>query len=128
MELAETLARHERLKASETIAERVLEDKNLILEYQKKMAENREVLGKWRRKNVTELEAEKSYLYLGGFFVKLPQHKVREIVKKDQERLKNWENATRKRMKEGISQLQKIIPSERPAAVVDLLLKETKSP
>mmetsp|Transcript_22220 Transcript_22220/g.31115 ORF Transcript_22220/g.31115 Transcript_22220/m.31115 type:complete len:136 (-) Transcript_22220:176-583(-) len=115
---------HGQLKEAETISEQILQDKNLILEYQKRMAANRELLSKYRREE--GYRDKLYYVYLGGFFVKLPGAKIQSIVKKDQDRLKEWIELARRNVKNGLRKLQQIRPSERPRGVVDLLLKESK--
>eukprot|EP00954_Amorphochlora_amoebiformis_P017663 1320594-Amorphochlora_amoeboformis.AAC.1 len=52
-------------------------DSNQILQYQQRIADNRELLGKYRRKELPN----KSYIYLGGFFLKLPGPRIEQIVK-----------------------------------------------
>mmetsp|Transcript_1826 Transcript_1826/g.4211 ORF Transcript_1826/g.4211 Transcript_1826/m.4211 type:complete len:140 (-) Transcript_1826:297-716(-) len=117
--VTETLRRQARLAEAEALAEAVLQDQNQVLEYQKRQAANRELLAKWRR----EKSPEKAYMYLGGFFLKLPTAHINSVVQKDQDRLQEWIDVTRSKIKHNMAELQRILPSERPKKVVELLLK-----
>ncbi|GAB5358300.1 hypothetical protein AAMO2058_000446100 [Amorphochlora amoebiformis] len=111
------------LAEAERIAERVLQDKKAILQYQQRIADNRELLGKYRRKELPN----KSYIYLGGFFLKLPGPRIEQIVKQDQERLGKWVDGTRVNMKKNLARVNQLLPSERPAHIVELLTKDVKN-
>uniref|UniRef100_A0A7S2TQL7 P53 and DNA damage-regulated protein 1 n=1 Tax=Lotharella oceanica TaxID=641309 RepID=A0A7S2TQL7_9EUKA len=122
-DLDEMLKRHEKLVDAEETAGKVFQEKHSVLQFQKRMAANREYLSLARKQELPETQ----HVYLGGFFVELPAKQVQKIVQQDQDRLKAWENKARANIKKNVAKLQSILPSERPPAVVDLLTTESKS-
>uniref|UniRef100_A0A7S3YL71 P53 and DNA damage-regulated protein 1 n=1 Tax=Lotharella globosa TaxID=91324 RepID=A0A7S3YL71_9EUKA len=122
-DLDDMLKRHEKLVEAEETAGKVFQEKHSVLQFQKRMTANREYLSLARKQELPEDQ----YVYLGGFFVKLPAKQAQKIVQQDQSRLKTWETKARSTIKKNVAKLQSILPSERPPAVVDLLTKETKS-
>ncbi|KAF9210422.1 p53 and DNA damage-regulated protein 1 [Podila verticillata] len=93
------------LQQRELIAEDILTNKNLMVDYDRKRNSNREALSKLKK----DLSEEKKvWVNLGDMFVKMPKENVETMIKKDQDTLDSEINDIRQTMKEKVVELEKL--------------------
>ncbi|KAF9320157.1 p53 and DNA damage-regulated protein 1 [Podila horticola] len=93
------------LQQRELIAEDILTNKNLIVEYDRKRNSNREALSKLKK----DLSEEKKvWVNLGDMFVKMPKENIETMIKKDQDTLNTEIDDIRQTMKEKVVELEKL--------------------
>ncbi|KAF9382278.1 p53 and DNA damage-regulated protein 1 [Podila verticillata] len=93
------------LQQRELIAEDILTNKNLIVDYDRKRNSNREALSKLKK----DLSEEKKvWVNLGDMFIKMPKENVETMIKKDQDTLDSEINDIRQTMKEKVVELEKL--------------------
>ncbi|KAF9426691.1 p53 and DNA damage-regulated protein 1 [Podila epigama] len=89
----------------ELIAEDILTNKNLIVDYDRKRNSNREALSKLKKELAEE---KKVWVNLGDMFIKMPKQNVETMIKKDQETLDTEIADIRQTMKEQVVELEKL--------------------
>lgn len=94
----------------EELAEAILTDKEQIKELDHKRNANREALTAIKKCN----DSKKSWMCLGGLFIKYPTRNISETINKDQEELKSEMEDIRKELKEKISMLHKLEGKQQP--------------
>ncbi|KAG0057409.1 p53 and DNA damage-regulated protein 1 [Gryganskiella cystojenkinii] len=93
------------LQQRELVAEEILTNKELIVDYDRRRNSNREALGKLKK----ELGQEKKvWVNLGDMFIKLPKKNVETMIKKDQNTLDGEISDIRQVMKEKVVELEKL--------------------
>ncbi|KAF9295819.1 p53 and DNA damage-regulated protein 1 [Mortierella antarctica] len=93
------------LQQRELIAEDILTNKNLIVDYDRKRNSNREALSKLKK----DLSEEKKvWVNLGDMFIKMPKENVETMIKKDQDTLNTEIDDIRQSMKEKVVELEKL--------------------
>ncbi|KAF8946458.1 p53 and DNA damage-regulated protein 1, partial [Entomortierella lignicola] len=89
----------------ELVAEEILTNRELIVDYDRRRNSNREALSKLKK----ELSQEKKiWVNLGDMFVKLPKQNVETMIKKDQATLDSEISDIRDVMKEKVVELEKL--------------------
>ncbi|ORZ20925.1 hypothetical protein BCR41DRAFT_350572 [Lobosporangium transversale] len=89
----------------EIIAEEILTNKELIVDYDRRRNSNREALSKLKK----ELSSEKKvWVNLGDLFVKMPKQNIETMIRKDQETLDSEITDIREAMKEKVVELEKL--------------------
>ncbi|KAF9999850.1 p53 and DNA damage-regulated protein 1 [Entomortierella chlamydospora] len=89
----------------EFVAEEILTNKELIVDYDRRRNSNREALSKLKKELAQE---KKVWVNLGDMFVKLPKQNVETMIKKDQETLDTEISDIRELMKEKVVELEKL--------------------
>ncbi|KAI7816003.1 hypothetical protein BC939DRAFT_470708 [Gamsiella multidivaricata] len=89
----------------ELVAEEILTNKELIVDYDRRRNSNREALTKLKKDLVQE---KKVWVNLGDLFVKLPKENVETMIKKDQVTLDAEISDIRETMKEKVVELEKL--------------------
>ncbi|KAF9571855.1 p53 and DNA damage-regulated protein 1 [Mortierella alpina] len=93
------------LQKRELIAEEILTNKELIIDYDRRRNSNREALTKLKKDLVQE---KKVWVNLGDMFLKMPKQNVETMIKKDQETLDTEISEIRQLMKEKVVELEKL--------------------
>ncbi|KAG0205393.1 p53 and DNA damage-regulated protein 1 [Mortierella sp. GBA30] len=93
------------LQKRELIAEEILTNKELIVDYDRRRNSNREALSKLKKDLVIE---KKVWVNLGDMFIKMPKQNVETMIKKDQETLDTEISEIRETMKEKVVELEKL--------------------
>ncbi|KAI8599730.1 hypothetical protein EDD21DRAFT_379052 [Dissophora ornata] len=89
----------------EIVAEEILVNRELIVDYDRRRNSNREALTKLKK----DLSQEKKvWVNLGDLFIKLPKQNVETIIKRDQETLDAEIEDVREIMKEKVVELEKL--------------------
>ncbi|KAF9173114.1 p53 and DNA damage-regulated protein 1 [Mortierella sp. AD011] len=89
----------------ELVAEEILTNKELIVDYDRRRNSNREALSKLKKELTQE---KKVWVNMGDMFVKLPKQNVETMIKKDQETLDSEISDIRELMKEKVVELEKL--------------------
>ncbi|PVU90646.1 hypothetical protein BB559_000985 [Furculomyces boomerangus] len=106
----------------EEVAEDVLTDKQLLVDYDRQINSNREGLRKLN--NCKELE-KKSVINLSGLLIQLPTEKSKKIITLNQKNLERSVNQTRDRIKDNTAKLAYLRGDEKTAkTIVDLSLNQ----
>ncbi|GJJ73890.1 hypothetical protein EMPS_06248 [Entomortierella parvispora] len=93
------------LQQRELVAEEILTNKELIIDYDRRRNSNREALGKLKK----DLSKEKKvWVNMGDMFIKMPKPNVETMIKKDQETLDSEIADIRQVMKEKVVELEKL--------------------
>ncbi|KAG9302315.1 hypothetical protein G9A89_008807 [Geosiphon pyriformis] len=97
------------LEERERIAEDVLTNQQLIVDYDRKRNTNREALTKLRRQPAHE---RKLWVNFGDMFIKMENEKVKTLIEKDQKNIDKEIDAVRETVKEKMLQLEKLETGE----------------
>ncbi|KAF9551619.1 p53 and DNA damage-regulated protein 1 [Mortierella hygrophila] len=93
------------LQKRELIAEDILTNKELMVDYDRRRNSNREALSKLKK----ELSQEKKvWVNLGDMFIKLPKENVQTMIKKDQTTLDEEILDIRETMKQKVVELEQL--------------------
>ncbi|KAF8929570.1 p53 and DNA damage-regulated protein 1 [Haplosporangium gracile] len=93
------------LQKRELIAEDILTNKELIVDYDRRRNSNREALSKLKK----ELSQEKKvWVNLGDMFIKMPKENVETMIKKDQTTLDEEISDIRETMKQKVVELEQL--------------------
>ncbi|KAF9135895.1 p53 and DNA damage-regulated protein 1 [Mortierella sp. 14UC] len=93
------------LQKRELVAEDILTNKELMIDYDRRRNSNREALSKLRK----ELSQEKKvWVNLGDMFVKMPKENVETMIRKDQTTLDEEIADIRETMKQKVVELEKL--------------------
>ncbi|KAI1317521.1 p53 and DNA damage-regulated protein 1 [Mortierella claussenii] len=89
----------------ELVAEEILTNKELIVDYDRRRNSNREALTKLKKDLASE---KKVWVNLGDMFIKMPKENVETMIKKDQATLDAEIADIRETMKEKVVELEKL--------------------
>ncbi|KAF0472039.1 p53 and DNA damage-regulated protein 1 [Gigaspora margarita] len=92
------------LAERERIAEDILTNKQLIIDYDRTRNANREALNKLKK----EKDEKKVWVNLGEFFIKMDKNNVKTYIEKDQESLDSGISSLRETVKEKMAELEKL--------------------
>ncbi|RIB30164.1 hypothetical protein C2G38_2027058 [Gigaspora rosea] len=92
------------LAERERIAEDILTNKQLIIDYDRTRNANREALNKLKK----EKDEKKVWVNLGEFFIKMDKNNVKSYIEKDQESLDSGISSLRETVKEKMAELEKL--------------------
>ncbi|CAG8686061.1 8375_t:CDS:2 [Dentiscutata erythropus] len=92
------------LAERERIAEDILTNKQLIIDYDRTRNTNREALNKLKK----EKDKKKVWVNLGEFFIKMDKDSVKTYIEKDQESLDSGISSLRESVKEKMTELEKL--------------------
>ncbi|CAG8727135.1 11287_t:CDS:2 [Ambispora leptoticha] len=97
------------LEERERIAEDILTNQQLVVDYDRKRNTNREALNKLKK----ELKDEKKlWVNLGDLFIRMEAPKVKTLIEKDQTNLDHEIEVVRNSIKEKTAQLEKLETGE----------------
>ncbi|KAG0225659.1 p53 and DNA damage-regulated protein 1 [Mortierella sp. GBA43] len=89
----------------ELVAEEILTNKELIVDYDRKRNSNREALSKLKKDLAHE---KKVWVNVGDLFIRLPKTNVETMIKKDQDTLDAEISGIRETMKQKAVELEKL--------------------
>ncbi|CAG8504247.1 7855_t:CDS:2 [Dentiscutata heterogama] len=92
------------LAERERIAEDILTNKQLIIDYDRTRNANREALNNLKK----EKDKKKVWVNLGEFFIKMDKDSVKTYIEKDQESLDSGISSLRETVKEKMAELEKL--------------------
>ncbi|KAG0321518.1 p53 and DNA damage-regulated protein 1 [Dissophora globulifera] len=98
-------ARTKNFQKRELVAEEILENKELLVDYDRRRNSNREALTKLKKDLAQE---KKVWVSLGDLFVKMPKQNVETMIKRDQGTLDANIDDIRVLMKEKVVELEKL--------------------
>ncbi|KAI7867678.1 hypothetical protein BDF14DRAFT_645184 [Spinellus fusiger] len=102
------------LMERERLAEEVLVNKQLLVDYDRKRNGQREALNQWRQGQGMHT-ANKAWMQLGDMFIRLPADKAKQWIEKDQGVLNEAIETTRNTMHASATALQVLEGSQKIA-------------
>ncbi|KAL0091241.1 hypothetical protein F4703DRAFT_1837998 [Phycomyces blakesleeanus] len=102
------------LAEREHLAEEILINKQLLIDYDRKRNSNREGLNQWKKTGGLVNE-KKAWIQFGDMFVRLPSETAKTMIEKDQESLNKTMDETRDNMRTATIKLQEMEGSKKMA-------------
>ncbi|KAI9010943.1 hypothetical protein CLU79DRAFT_771951 [Phycomyces nitens] len=102
------------LAEREHLAEEILINKQMLIDFDRKRNANREGLNQWKKTGKMANE-KKAWIQFGDMFVRLPSDTAKKMIEKDQESLNKTMDETRDSMREATMKLQEMEGSKKMA-------------